>query len=79
MNRELEIVEQLILWQDPLHCGQALHTPKDPALEQARAQYYQQLKRASKQHAALPVQPSPPPCPGYHRAGERWSIAEATA
>ena len=26
MNRELEIVEQLILGQDPLHRGQALHT-----------------------------------------------------
>ncbi|KJV27160.1 hypothetical protein VI06_15900 [Aquitalea magnusonii] len=76
MNRELEIVEQLILGQDPLHRGQALHTPKDPALDQARAIYYQQLKRVSKQHAAQPVPPSAPIRPGHSRAGERWSIAE---
>ncbi|NWK78148.1 hypothetical protein [Aquitalea sp. LB_tupeE] len=76
MNRELEIVEQLILGQDPLHRGQALHTPKDPALDQARAHYYQQLKRVSKQHAAEPAQPSQPARCGQNRAGERWSIAE---
>jgi len=76
MNRELEIVEQLILGQDPLHRGQALHTPKDPALDQARALYYQQLKRVSKQHAAQPAPPSPSARPGHSRAGERWSIAE---
>jgi hypothetical protein len=76
MLRELEIVEQLILGQDPLHRGQALHTPKDPALDQARANYYQQLKRVSKQHAAQPAPPSSPARPGHNRAGERWSIAE---
>lgn len=76
MLRELEIVEQLILGQDPLHRGQALHTPKDPALDLARANYYQQLKRVSKQHAAQPAQPSPPARSGQNRAGERWSIAE---
>ncbi|WP_062787223.1 hypothetical protein [Aquitalea pelogenes] len=76
MLRELEIVEQLILGQDPLHRGQALHTPKDPALDQARAIYYQQLKRVSKQHASQPVPPSAPVRPGHSRAGERWSIAE---
>jgi len=77
MNRELEIVEQLILGQDPLHRGQALHTPKDAALDQARAQYYQQLKRVSKLHGPPPLA-SPPPTarPGHSRAGERWSIAE---
>ncbi|WP_159874780.1 hypothetical protein [Aquitalea denitrificans] len=76
MNRELEIVEQLILGLDPLHRDHALHTPKDPALDQARANYYQQLKRVSKQHAAQPVPPSAPARPGHSRTGERWSIAE---
>ena len=76
MNRELEIVEQLILGQDPLHRGQALHTPKDAALDQARAHYYQQLKRVSKQQPAQPAPASAPDRPGHKRAGERWSIAE---
>ncbi|PXX45952.1 hypothetical protein [Aquitalea magnusonii] len=76
MLRELEIVEQLILGQDPLRRGQALHTPKDPALDQARAHYYQQLKRVSKQHAAQPAPASTPDRPAHNRAGERWSIAE---
>lgn len=76
MLRELEIVEQLILGQDPLHRGQPLHTPKDAALDQARAHYYQQLKRVSKQHATQPVPPSSPARPNHNRAGERWSIAE---
>lgn len=73
---ELEIVEQLILGQDPQHRGQALHTPRDAALDQARALYYQQLKRVSKQHAAQAALPQPPIRPSQNRAGERWSIAE---
>lgn len=76
MLRELEIVEQLILGQDPLHRGQALNTPKDPTLDQARAHYYQQLKRVSKQHAVQAASPPSPIRPSQNRAGERWSIAE---
>jgi|GEM_PF-5755588 len=77
MNRELEIVEKLVLGIDPLGRGEALHTPRDAALDKARAIYYEQLKRVCKQHGPAPaVTPPHGSRHGESRAGERWSIAE---
>jgi len=77
MNRELEIVEKLVLGIDPLGRGEPLHTPRDAALDKARAIYYEQLKRVCKQHGPAPaVPPAHASRPGESRAGERWSIAE---
>lgn len=77
MSRELEIVEKLVLGIDPTGRGEALRTPKDPALDKARAIYYEQLKRVCKQHALTEVQE--PVSAGRQResrAGERWTITE---
>lgn len=77
MSRELEIVEKLVLGIDPMGRGEALRTPKDPALDKARAIYYEQLKRVCKQHALTEVQePVSARRQGESRAGERWTITE---
>ncbi|WP_293813830.1 hypothetical protein [uncultured Aquitalea sp.] len=77
MSRELEIVEKIMLGIDPAGRGDPLTTPKDPALDKARAIYYEQLKRVSKQHApAASVAAVEKDKPSGSRRGERWTIAE---
>lgn len=72
--RELDIVEKLVLGIDPAGRNAPLDTPKDAGLDQARAQYYEQLKRVARQHAT--PTPTAGPAPHTPRQGQRWTISE---
>ena len=77
MNRELEIVEKIVIGCDPVDGDQTLQTPRDYALDKARIIYFEQLKRVCLQtDGLLPPRKARASYQSNPYAGASWTAAE---